>query len=543
MLSLTHVSKAFDGRPAVADVSLAVPRGSRTAIVGVNGSGKSTLLRLAAGLITPDSGTVGIEPGVTVAYVPQDYGVVAGLSVADYIRDRAGLLGLERRLRRLEHALVGGDEAAAERYADALDSYQVLGGYEFEGRAARALDELHLPTALLDRPVGELSGGQQVRVGLAGILASRYALYLLDEPTNNLDLPALELLEDFVHTADASFLLVSHDREFLKATATDVVELDEHSHTAAAYGVGFAEYLQARERTLAARSARYREYLGEVARLQTAIRAQRTRATHTHDRRPRRDNDKFAPHFFAQTASRQAGKAMRSLESRLERLEEPEEVRTGWELRLSLTPTERGGDLVADAADVTTAMGDFRLGPLSLGLRRGERIALQGPNGAGKSLLLAVLTGSMEPDAGTVRRGSGVVPGVLRQGGTDLRGAETGLEVFLGSVGGTPVDARTLLAKFDLGADHVQRAVDTYSPGERCRLGLAILMARGANWLVLDEPTNHLDLEATEQLEQALQTFDGTLLVVSHDRAFLDRIGLSRRIELSEGRLTADQPA
>jgi ATPase subunit of ABC transporter with duplicated ATPase domains len=543
MLTFSNVAKAFDGRPALAGVTFSVPAGSRTAVVGVNGSGKSTLLRLAAGLDAPDAGSVALDPGATVGYVPQDYGIVADSTVDDYLRERAGLAGVERRLRALECALADGDAGAMDRYSDALDEFAALGGYELEGRLARALDELGLAPSLLPRRLRELSGGQQVRVGLAGVLASRYALYLLDEPTNNLDLEALERLEAFVRTADATFLLVSHDRAFLEAAATDVVELDEHTHTAALYGVPFAEYLALREQLLAARSTRYRDYLDEVERLSAALKAQRVRAGQTKDRRPRRDNDKYSPHFFAQAASRQAGRAMRNLEQRLNRLEEPDEPRTGWQLRLSLAAASRSGDLVVDARNAGLRLGSFALGPLSLTLHWRERVALAGPNGAGKSLLLALLTGERAPGDGTVRLGAGVVPGVLRQGGADLAGAETGLTVFRRAVGWPPGESRTLLAKFDLGADHVDRAAGSYSPGERCRLGLAILMASGANWLVLDEPTNHLDLEATEQLEQALQGFDGTLLVVSHDRTFLDRIGVTRRLELSDGRLISDQPA
>lgn len=540
MLTFSGVSKAFDGRPALAGVTFSVPTGSRTAVVGVNGSGKSTLLRLAAGLDAPDSGTVALDSG-RVGYVPQDYGLVASATVDEYLRERAGLAPVERRLRELERALAGGDPGAMDRYADALDEFAALGGYELEGRLDRALDDLGLPASLLPRRLDELSGGQQVRVGLAGVLASRYPLYLLDEPTNNLDLEALERLETFVRTADATFLLVSHDRAFLEATASDVVELDEYSHAATVYGVPFAEYLALREQVLAARSTRYRDYLAEVERLSAAVRVQRARAAQTKDRRPRRDNDRYSPHFFAQTAAKQAGKAMRSLEQRLDRLEEPDEPRTGWELRLSLAPAARSGEMVVDAREVGLRLGSFALGPLSLTVHWRDRIALAGPNGAGKSLLIALLTQARRPDRGAVRLGAGVVPGVLSQGGADLAGAGSGLAVFRRALGWPESESRTLLAKFDLGAGHMGRAVDTYSPGERCRLGLAILMAAGANWLVLDEPTNHLDLEATEQLEQALQGFQGTLLVVSHDRTFLDRIGITRRLELDGGVLRADQ--
>jgi ATPase subunit of ABC transporter with duplicated ATPase domains len=550
VLAFTDVDVAFDGHPVLAGVSFTVPDGARVAVVGVNGAGKSTLLRLAAGDLRPDAGTVALAPGTTVGYVPQDYALPGGggLTVAEYVKERAGLLGLERRLRALEDRLAGGDDEVAAAYAETLDQYGLLGGWELEGGVDRALGRVGLPASALGRRLGELSGGQQVRVGLAGVLASRFSLYLLDEPTNNLDLAALELLEEFVAGADATFVLVSHDRAFLDNVATDVVELDEHSHGAEAFGVGFAEYRAVRERLAAARSTRYQAYVDEVQRLKAGVAAQRAAAGRVKDHRPARDNDKVAGHFFAQRQAEQAAGLARRLQKRLDRLEAVDKPATGWELRLSLAAAGRSGELVAAAEDVVKAYGDFTLGPLSLTVHWRERIALAGHNGAGKSVLLGLLTGAVEPDAGQVRLGAGVRPGVLRQGGTDLAADAgdpdaTGLAVFQRRLGWPEAEARTLLAKFDLGTGHVLRPVRSWSPGERCRLGLALLMAAGANWLVLDEPTNHLDLEAQEELEQALAGFDGTLLVVSHDREFLDRLGVTRRLELTDGRLTASRVA
>jgi ATPase subunit of ABC transporter with duplicated ATPase domains len=587
VLTYASVHKSFDGQVALSDVTFSVERGERVAVVGANGSGKSTLLRLAAGELTPDAGKVTLAAGASVAYVPQDYALVAEELAVDYLKQRAGLLGLERRLRRLERAMAEGDQAAADDYADAVDRYAALGGWAFEARAARALDDLRLPEALLQRPIGELSGGQQVRIGLAGVLAASHDLFLLDEPTNNLDLPALDLLENFVATDGATFVLVSHDRAFLRATATSVVAMDEHAHTAELYGVPYVDYLAARERSLAARNQRYRDHLDEVGRLRRAIAKQRTAAGKDKDTRRRRDGDKFAPHFFAQRSHRQAGKSLRNLEQRLARLPEVEKPWVGWELRLRLDSAERSGDLVVAADQVTKTYGTFTLGPVSTEVRWRDRIAIAGHNGAGKSVLLGLLTGTTEPEAGQVRRGSGVRFGVLRQGGqltswspdgrhrhdgrpggqadaadggrAEARpgsggatapgngdaatgDAATGLEIFQREVGAAEAEARTLLAKFDLGAGHVHRPVSTWSPGERCRPGLAILMAQGVNCLVLDEPTNHLDLEALEELEQALTGFGGTLLVVSHDREFLDRIGITRTWALEDGTLVADEP-
>jgi ATPase subunit of ABC transporter with duplicated ATPase domains len=543
VLSVSRLTVAFDGRPVLSDVTCTVETGSRTALVGPNGVGKTTLLRVAAGLEVPDAGTVAVAPGASVAYVPQDYALVGAGTADAYLRERLGLAGVERELAAAEARLAGGLQADAVAYAELVERYAALGGYEADARIERALRDVGLPPSVRERPVGSLSGGQQVRLGLAGILASRHDLYLLDEPTNNLDLEGLDMLERFLAGTDATVLVVSHDRAFLEAVATDVVEIDEHDRSVTSYGVSFAEYQTLRTQALAARSARYQAYVAEVDRLTAAARTQRTAAARVRDRRPARDNDKVARHFLTQRQSRQAGRVLAALEQRLARLESVEAPRTGWELRLSLAAATRGGDRVLDAEGVTKRYGEFRLGPVDLAVRRGERVALQGHNGAGKSVLLSLLVGDVAPDAGTVRLGAGVTVGVLRQGGPQAASPDRVLDVFRRATGMPEDEARTLLAKFDLGAAHVLRPAASCSPGERCRLGLAVLMARGANLLVLDEPTNHLDLEAAEELEQALHGYQGTLLVVSHDRAFLDRVGIDRRVTLADGRLLADVPA
>jgi ATPase subunit of ABC transporter with duplicated ATPase domains len=539
MLQLSAIHLAHAGRTVLRGVDLSVDPGARLALLGVNGSGKTTLLRVAAGLLPADRGAVRRSPGTTVGYLPQDAAVDGSLPVTAYGQHRAGLAELERTLQRLESSMAD-DPSAADRYVDLCARYDALGGWDFEPRFARALERVGLPADIGQRRLGELSGGQQVRVGLAALLTSRFDIYLLDEPTNNLDLPSLELLEEFVGSAPAGFVLVSHDRRFLDRTASDVVELRDGA--AEVYGVPYAEYRRLRAEHLAAASRRCADHQAEVARLHAGISGLGDAAARTRDRKPARDNDKLARHFFAQRSSEQAAGAKRRLEQRLRRLGTVEEPTTPWDLRLRLEAAGRGGEevLVLDAA--TRHYDGFRFGPLTTTISHGERVAITGPNGAGKSVLLRLLAGVEQPDAGSVRLGAGVVVGHLDQGGQRPRGSGSGLDVLRRATGLTESEARSLLAKLALGAEHVHRDVDSYSPGERCRLGLAVLMARGATCLVLDEPTNHLDLEAQEELEQALSSFAGTLVVVSHDREMLDAIGVTRHLELAEGRLVVDRP-
>lgn len=432
---------------------------------------------------------------------------------------------------------------AADAYARALDGYTALGGYELEARVDRTLGELRLAPELLDRPMASLSGGQRVRVGLAALLASQADLYLLDEPTNALDLDGLDRLGAFLSATPATVLVVSHDRAFLEAVATDVVELDPATSGAIRHGVPFAAFRELRARADAAARQRYRTETVEVARLRAAQRTAALRARRNGDTRAARDNDKGLRSLFAEGAQVAAAGTATRIERQIERREPVEQPRSRWELRLSLDGGRRAGDDVAHVEGVVLRRGAFTLGPVSFALGWGERVALGGPNGAGKSLLVGLLAGDHRPDAGTVRLGSGVRIGVLRQGGVALGATEdTGLAAFRAAVPATAeAEARTLLAKFDLGADDVLRPVPSWSPGERCRLGLAILVARGANVLVLDEPTTHLDLDASEELRHALAAFTGTLVVVSHDRALLAGIGITRHLELAHGRLVRDR--
>ena len=301
-----------------------------------------------------------------------------------------------------------------------------------------------------------------------------------------------------------------------------------------------------REQELVRQHARdaYEEY--DAKRATLAGRAQREREWATQGlskakKRPA-DNDKNIKAFKINQTEQLAGKAART-EKRMERLEVVEEPREAWELRLTIATTERSGDLVARLDDAVVERGSFRLGPVTLEVGFGERVVIGGPNGSGKTTLLQLLLGRVPPSSGTARVGAGVVVGELEQARGQLDAHETMLAGFLAETGLTISESRTLLAKFGLRAGHVDRPTRSLSPGERTRLVLALLMARGVNCLVLDEPTNHLDLPAIEQLEAALETFPGTVLLVSHDRTLLSNLRRTRTVEMSDGRVVADVPA
>ena len=333
--------------------------------------------------------------------------------------------------------------------------------------------------------------------------------------------------------------MVSHDREFLVRTVDRVVELDLAQQQVSVFGGGYGAYLEERERARRHAREEYDDYAERVDQLSERARTQRAWMEKgvRNARRKATDNDKNIKHFRGETSEKQAAKA-RQTERLIERLDVVEEPRKEWRLQMEIAVAARAGAVVATARGVVVRRGSFTLGPLDLQVDWADRVAVTGPNGAGKSTLLAVLLGRLAPDEGTAALGPGVIVGEVDQARSLFHGDVPLLRAFGDLVPAwTEAEVRTLLAKYGLRADHVLRAVGSLSPGERTRAALALLQARGVNLLVLDEPTNHLDLPAIEQLEQALDSFPGTLLLVSHDRRLLEAVRVTRRLHVDAGHL------
>ena len=509
LLAATGVSKLHGASIVLADVDLVVPPRSRIGVVGPNGVGKSTLLRLLAGLEEPDAGTIS-APGA-VGYVPQERDVRAGETVRAYLARRTGIAEAEARMDALAARLGAEPELAAE-YAEALERFLARGGEDFEARAEAALPELPL-----DRVVATLSGGEAARTALASILLSRFDVILLDEPTNDLDFPGLARLERFLLDFPGAVVVISHDRAFLDRVVTRVVEVDEWTHGTSEYAGGWNEYEAERRRRRERQYRRYETYEAEKERIAEQARQMR----------------QWEERGYGQGRKKKKTKDVRkAYEKKLATLERVDKPYEPWELRLGLAAASRSGEVVARLEGAVVERGPFRLGPLTLEISWGERVAIVGPNGSGKSTLLDALLGRVPLAAGTRHVGPGVVLGELEQGRKRFDARTPLLDAFV-AAGGLPVEqARTLLAKFGLGADDVLRAGESLSPGERTRAVVALLSARGVNCLVLDEPTNHLDVEAIEELERALEGYDGTVLLVTHDRVFLDRFGATRTLQV-----------
>ncbi|MFD9634049.1 ABC-F family ATP-binding cassette domain-containing protein [Streptomyces violascens] len=527
-------------RTLFAGLDLVVAPGDVIGLVGPNGAGKSSLLRLLAGLDTPEQGELRLSPpGASVGHLPQEPDRRPGETIRAFLARRTGVAAAQETMDAATQALVDGAPGADDAYADSLERWLALGGADLDERAEEVAASLGLTTGL-DQPMTALSGGQAARAGLASLLLSRYDVFLLDEPTNDLDLDGLERLEAFVKGLRAGTVVVSHDREFLVRTVTKVLELDLAQQQINLYGGGYEAYLE--ERATARRHARedYEEYADKRSALEGRAQMQRSWMDKgvKNARRKATDSDKLGRKFRSESSEKQAAKA-RQTQRMIERLDVVDEPRKEWELRMEIAAAPRSGAVVATLNGAEVHREGFTFGPVSLQIDWADRVAITGANGSGKSTLLAALLGRLPLDAGQATLGSGVVVGEVDQARGLFLGEESLLDAFCAAVPDTePAEVRTLLAKFGLKAHHVLRPAGSLSPGERTRAALALLQGRGVNLLVLDEPTNHLDLPAIEQLESALDSYTGTLLLVTHDRRMLDAVHTTRRLEVAGGKVT-----
>src|SRR3954454_11201974 len=512
VLIASDLGKDMAGDPLLRGVSLKLERGERLTLSGRNGSGKTTLLRMLAGETSVDEGQLVFEKGARVALHDQRPPRERDLSLRDYVLSGCGdLVALEEELGRLERAMGEGaaDGGILHAYARAQARLDHAGGYGWRERAIGVVRGLGFKDEDLDRPLSTFSGGELTRGSLARALAGDPDLLLLDEPTNHLDVESIEWLEGTLQRIDAAVVLVAPDRWFLEAVGTAVLELE------AGRGRFFAGPWHAWRKEKAARELALGRAIerqeAEIARL-----------------------ERFVDRFRAGTRARQAQSRAKKL-AKTDRIKR--DPRDGKGLGFAFTAPERSGRVVLEVekGEVGVA-GRTLLSHVEFWLERGEHVSLVGPNGTGKTTLIEALAGNRELDRGKLRRGHNAKIGYLSQHAEELGSQGTVLEATQRATGLTPNKARALLGRFLFSGEEAEKPVVGLSGGERRRVSLAVLYASGANVLILDEPTNHLDVESREALEDALRGFDGSLLLVSHDRALLDAVG-TRTFAVEEGTL------
>jgi ATP-binding cassette, subfamily F, member 3 len=503
------------GRPLFEDVSFKLEARDRMTLAGRNGAGKSTLLRILAGELLPDSGTLSLQKAARVALHDQRPPREQGVSLGDYVFGaRIEMIELEKELEGLEQRMSEGahDEATMEAYSASQHRLDAAGGYRWRDEVVAVLRGLGFDAAQLERRLSTFSGGELTRASLARALATDPDLLLLDEPTNHLDIPSLEWLEQHLQGIDAAVVLVAHDRWFLEAVGTSVLEIE----------AGRARYFAGPWHKWRTEQAAREIALGKAIEKQQA-----------EIERMERFVERFR---YKATKAKQAQSRVKQLE-RIKSNAVTRDPRDERKLAFAFAKAERTGrfPLKLEGARIEVP-GRVLLDEASMRLERGEHVVLVGPNGAGKTSLIETLTGEREPAAGSVKIGHNVNLGYLSQHADTAAGTGTVMEAAQRGTGLTGQKARDLLGHFLFSGADVDKRLADISGGEQRRLSLAILVASGANVLILDEPTNHLDLESREALEDALGAFEGAVILISHDRALLEAVG-SRTIAIEDGTL------
>jgi ATP-binding cassette subfamily F protein 3 len=513
----TSLDMHVGGRLLFGEVSFKLEPRERMTLSGRNGAGKSTLLRMLAGELTPDAGSLVLQKGARVALHDQRPPRSSTATLGEYVfSGRAEMIETEAELARLEQAMGSGepDEATMAAYSAAQQRLDHGGGYRWRDGVLAVLRGLGFDEEEVGRPISTFSGGELTRASLARVLAARPDLVLLDEPTNHLDIPSLEWLERYLVDLDAAVVLVAHDRWFLEAVGTSVLEIE------AKRARFFAGPWHAWRKEQAAR---------QIA-LGKAIERQQAEIERM---------ERFVERFrYKATKARQAQSRLKQID-KIKRDGARAEERDRTSLRFSFKPPERPGRVVIKLVGGTIEVpGRTLLEGAELEVERGEHVVLVGPNGAGKTTLIETLAGRAEPAAGSVRLGHNVKIGYLSQHADTAAGEGTVLQAAQRETGLAGQKARDLLGAFLFSGADVEKQLSSISGGEQRRLSLAVLVASGANVLILDEPTNHLDIESREALEDALSAFEGAVILVSHDRALLEAIG-TRTIVCEDGELSS----
>lgn len=519
MLTAHQLSKSYDIQPLFQDVSFSINPGERVGLIGPNGCGKTTLLRILAGEEVPDGGHVKVAPGLRIGYLPQGFELEPERTVAEVVGEAAGdPETLEPEVARLALALAKSPERSdlQAAYDDLLGRLNRFNA----GHTGATLAALGLDDIPGEQPAGALSGGQKTRLALALVLLSDPQLLLLDEPTNHLDIAMLEWLEEWLAKFPGGALIVSHDRTFLDRTITKTLAFDPHSPTVATYTGNYSDYL---EQFLAEREkqwAAYRDQVAEIRRMRQDIARIKEQARRTEGATK---NDQLRR--YAKKVAKKATSREKKLERYLESEERVEKPAQSWQMKLELGNPPHVGQQVLVLEDLAVGYPGRQplLAELNLTVQGGQRIVLTGPNGSGKTTLLRTIAGIIRPLAGRIRLGASVSVGYMSQEQRLLDPAASALEKIQGAAPLNETDARSFLHYFLFSDDDPLRPIAELSFGERARLELALLVARGCNFLLLDEPINHLDIPSRSRFEEALAHFEGTTLAVVHDRTFIDR--------------------
>lgn len=527
MLTVHQITKSFGMNTILTNISFSINAGERLALIGPNGCGKTTLLKILSGQESPDSGMIRFtNKNAHAGYLAQDFACSGGDTINTYLNG----LGwdeetLNHRLEQLSRQLsiMPGHMDLQNEYDQLLSTFEVAAWQT--GQKPKILAALGLDHFPLSTPVAHLSGGQKTRLGLAGILLSRPQLLLLDEPTNHLDLEMLDWLEAWLQTYPGAVLVVSHDRVFLEKVPSSILELNPTTHQIKQYEGNYNDYLDQKTNEREKQFQAYSDQQGELAQLKLA--AAHLRGIAKFRKGGKADGgDKFAKGFFANRGKATIRRA-KQIETRIEHILTEEKIDkpgNSWKMKMELDDTPESSREVLVCDDLAIGYDQVPiLEHISLSLKYGSRCALFGPNGCGKSTLLKTILGLLPPLKGRYRLGISVQAGYLSQGQDELNPEKSPFELLSAITGMNETETRAYLHKYLFTSENVFLPAKLLSLGERTRLSLAAFIAQGKNLLLLDEPLNHLDIPSRERFEEALENFAGTVLIVVHDRYFIER--------------------
>lgn len=511
VLKISGLSKSFGIKTVFENVSFEVRSGERIGLVGANGAGKTTLLKCIMGAEAPDKGSVKASDGAIIGYLRQDFNYTSH-TIREEMEDAwKDVLYYKDRMETLARELESSksDEKLVEAYGRAEARFEFLGGYDYESTTRKILTGLGFSDDDWDRDIHSFSGGQKVRINLAAAFVRHPDFLLLDEPTNHLDMGMLEWLEEYLRSYKGGILMISHDRYFLDGAATGIIDLENH-HIRSFRG-GYTRYMETKENQDRAYEKAYEKQQEHI-----------------------KETEEYIRRYKAGIKAKQA-RGRQSQLNRLVRLEKPVHQAS---LRFHFDPPQECADKVLDVLRVEGSYGSHILfKDLTIHIKKGETVGLIGPNGAGKTTILKMITGEKKPDTGFIQLGNNVKMGYYSQEQERLHPKLTVLDEVRDTFNFGEKEARNILGMFLFRGDDVFKTVGMLSGGEKARLSLLCLFLEKPNFLILDEPTNHLDIPTREIMEDAIEAFGGTCLVVSHDRYFLDKVA-DRILELDHGKLT-----
>ena len=539
MIKCKNISKSYNGKDILNNISFSINEKEKIGIIGHNGVGKTTLLRIISGEEEPDTGEMLREENILIGYFKQEFTIhEENYDIESFIKKYIGIDVLEARLHELENEM-DNDQNKIDEYCNIQNEYIRLDGYNIPYKLDKVLLGLGLNQEIKSKKIKELSGGQKEKVMLAAVLLKGTDLLILDEPTNNLDLKSIEWLEKYLKETQCPIMIVSHDRKFLDDVVTKIIEIDYFTRNLIEYLGNYSEYKKFKEQQEEAKLKRYQEQQEKIGDLKKSIN-QKKEWAQKGNKQEVSDKDKFTRGYLRDRSQTLASNA-KKIENQISQMEIMDRPKIKNKLHIEITNSKKEGNTNIIAKDLVSGYDNgFKTEPINLHIKYGERIVITGDNGSGKSTFLKTLIGEQKQIEGQTYIGNGIKIGYISQD-TKEQNNESIEEYVMNSLKNQKIDDNsiiyTVLNQFNFDYEERKKKYSILSPGERTRLKLAIFSLEDINTLILDEPTNHLDIEALEAIEEVLKDFNGTVIAISHDRQFIKNIYPNKILEFTKGKI------